>query len=204
MCEVCVCEVCVCEMCVCEVCVCEVCVCEVCVCEVCVCEVCVCEVCVCEVCVCEVCVCEVCVCEVCVCEVCVCEVCVCEVCVCGDGCAINLKASRLVGEKYGLEAPFSRCNSHSSSGTIRRITSSVTMSDPNAVLLYNNLRTVLKHFSMSPKSTELLNKTLAPLEQNDIHMLVWGVTRMAGFLDACKQASSILVPFVDCRKYQKR
>ena len=71
------------------------------------------------------------------------------------------------------------------------------MSDPNAVLLYNNLRTVLKHFSMSPKSTELLNKTLAALEQNDIHMLVWGGTRMAGFLDACKQASSILVPFLD-------
>ena len=50
---------------------------------------------------------------------------------------------------------------------------------------------------MSPKSTELLNNTLNSLEQNDIHMLVWEGTRMAGFLDACKQSSAILVPFLN-------
>ena len=50
---------------------------------------------------------------------------------------------------------------------------------------------------MSPKSTELLNNTLNALEQNDIHMLVWGGIRMAEFLDACKQSSAILIPFLD-------
>ena len=50
---------------------------------------------------------------------------------------------------------------------------------------------------MSPKSTELLNNALDVLEQNDIHMLVWGGTKMAGFLDACKHSSAILVPFLD-------
>ena len=50
---------------------------------------------------------------------------------------------------------------------------------------------------MSPKSTELLNNALNVLEQNDMHMLVWGGTRMAGFLDACKQSSAILVPFLN-------
>ena len=50
---------------------------------------------------------------------------------------------------------------------------------------------------MSPKSNELLNHTLNALEQNDIHMLVWGGTRMTGFLDACKQSSAILIPFLD-------
>ena len=35
------------------------------------------------------------------------------------------------------------------------------------------------------------------IEQNNFHMLVWGGTRMAGFLDACKQSSAILVLFLD-------
>ena len=71
------------------------------------------------------------------------------------------------------------------------------MSDPDAVTLYNCLRKILKHFSVSTKSTELLNNALNILEQNKIHMLVWGGTRMAGFLDGCKQSSSILIPFLD-------
>ena len=35
------------------------------------------------------------------------------------------------------------------------------------------------------------------MEQHDIHMLVLGGTRMAGFLDACNQASGIKIPFLD-------
>ena len=89
------------------------------------------------------------------------------------------------------------CASHAASGTVRRTTTSATMSDPDAVLFYNLFRKILKHFSMSPKSPELLNNALNVLEQNDIHLLVWGGTRMAGFLDACKQSSAILVPFLD-------
>ena len=71
------------------------------------------------------------------------------------------------------------------------------MSNPGTVLLYNSLKKILKHFSIPPKSTELLNNALDILEQNDIHRLVRGGTRMAGFLDACKQLSAILVPFLD-------
>ena len=71
------------------------------------------------------------------------------------------------------------------------------MADSNVTDLYENLRKLLKHFSMSPKSTELLNDALNILEQNDIHMMVWGGTRMSGFLDACRQASSIIVAFLD-------
>ena len=57
---------------------------------------------------------------------------------------------------------------------------------PDVVSLYSNLRKVLKHFSQSTKSTEMLNNALNAMEHHDIHMLVWGSTRMAGFLDACK------------------
>ena len=117
--------------------------------------------------------------------------------ICGDSCSTNKKANRLVTEWYGVMSPEADCSSHAASGTIRRTCTSVTMSDPDASTLYNALRKVLKHFSLSAKSTELLNRALDALEQNNVHMLVWGGTRMAGFLDGCKQSSSILVPFLD-------
>ena len=43
----------------------------------------------------------------------------------------------------------------------------------------------------------MLNNALNAMEEHDIHMLVWGGTRMARFLDACKQASGIIIPFLD-------
>ena len=67
----------------------------------------------------------------------------------------------------------------------------------DATSLYENLRSVLKHFSMSLKSTELLGNALKLLEMNPIHVLNWGSTRMSGFLDACKQLVDIIVPFID-------
>ena len=48
-----------------------------------------------------------------------------------------------------------------------------------------------------PKSSELLSNALATMEMHDVHLLNWGSTRMAGFLDACVQASKIMVPFLD-------
>ena len=123
--------------------------------------------------------------------------------ICGDSCATNLKANRLVTEIYGISSPQADCSSHASSGTIRRTCTSKTMSDPDAVLLYTALRKILKHFSLSAKSTELLNNALDALEQHDVHMLVRGGTRMAGFLDGCNQASGILVPFIDTLDWWK-
>lgn len=105
--------------------------------------------------------------------------------------------SRLLQEIYGLLSPFTRCISHAASRTIGRAATSKTMADVNVTELYENLRKVLRHFSQSPKSTELLNAALAILEQNDIHMLVWGGTRMSGFLDACRQTSKIIIAFLD-------
>ena len=43
----------------------------------------------------------------------------------------------------------------------------------------------------------MLHEALNMLEMNDIHLLKWGSTRMAGFLDACIQAFNIIVPFLD-------
>ena len=116
---------------------------------------------------------------------------------CGDGCSVNLKGSRLLESTYGLKSSFSRCSSHSSYGTIHRLCTSEKSCQIDAKNLHENLRKMLKHFPMSTKSSELLSNALEAMEMNDIHLLNWGSTRMAGFLDACVQASKIVVPFLD-------
>ena len=117
--------------------------------------------------------------------------------VCGDGCSVNLKGSRLLESIYGIKSPFSRCASHSSYGTIQRLCTSERSCQLDAKNLYENLRKLLKHFSRSPKSSDLLSNALTAMDMHDVHLLNWGSTRMAGFLDACVQASKILVPFLD-------
>ena len=53
-------------------------------------------------------------------------------CVCGDACAVNLKGNRLLEETYGFKCPFSRCGSHASAETIRRLCTSKTMCQDDA------------------------------------------------------------------------
>ena len=118
-------------------------------------------------------------------------------CICGDGCPVNIKGSRFLETKFGIKSPFSRCSSHAAAGTIRCLCTSETMSQTDARVLYENLRALLKHFGNSPKSSEMLIKSLHLLEMHDIHLLNWGSTRWAGFLDGCIQASGILVAFLD-------
>ena len=102
----------------------------------------------------------------------------------GDGCSVNLKGSRLLESEIGFKCPFMRCSSHIASGTLRRLCNSANALE-DATSLYNNLRSILLHFNMSPKSTEYLKEALSILEMNQVHILNWGSTRMSGFLDGC-------------------
>ena len=92
---------------------------------------------------------------------------------CGDGCVINLKGARLLTETYGIHSPLSKCSGHLASGTIQKMCTSVNSIQADATSLYDNLKALLKHFPMSPKSTEFLNNALNALELNSIHMLNW-------------------------------
>ena len=78
--------------------------------------------------------------------------------VCGDGCRVNMKGSRLLEEMNGIKSAFTRCSSHAPFGTIRRLCTSKNMCHSDAQALYENLRKVLKRFSKSPKSSELLTE----------------------------------------------
>ena len=79
-------------------------------------------------------------------------------CICGDGYGVNLKASRLLQELFGIKSPFTRCSSHMSYGTIRRLCTSETISQIDAKGLYENLKALLKHFSPSPKSSKMIHE----------------------------------------------
>ena len=118
-------------------------------------------------------------------------------CICGNGCSVNVKGSRLLETKFGIKFPFWRRASHSSAGTIRRLCTSETMTQTDAKALYEYLRSLLKHFAKSSKSSEMLTTSLNLLEMHDFQLLNWGSTRMAGILDACLQASGIIFPFLD-------
>ena len=91
----------------------------------------------------------------------------------GDGCATNIKAAAHVEELLGIDAPFSRCASHASHGTIRRLCTSQTKCHEEAKKLYENLKKLLLHFHASPKSTTLVNKALKNLEMNEISNINW-------------------------------
>ena len=118
-------------------------------------------------------------------------------CICGDGCSVNVKSSRLLGKKFGIKSPFSRCASHNSAGTIHWLCSSETMSQADAKTLHENLRSLLKHFAKSPKSSEMFTTSLNLVEMHDVYLLNWGSTRMAGFRDVCLQALDIIIPFLE-------
>ena len=95
-----------------------------------------------------------------------------------------MKAACLITEKTGLNAPFTRYASLAASGTVTLCTSE-TESDRDVKALYDNLKALLRHFSLSNKSTGLLNNKLSVLGMNNIHILNWGSTSIAEFLDTC-------------------
>ena len=57
-----------------------------------------------------------------------------------------------------------------------------------------HLRSLVKSM---PRTCTRIKERWKAMEMNDIHLLNGGLTRMAGFLDACVQASKIVVPFLD-------
>ena len=102
--------------------------------------------------------------------------------ICGDGCATSRKAYRLLETGFGFKSPFSRCASHALAGAIRRLCTSVNSSQIDAKSIHENLRSILKHFANSPKSSKLLNNALIILDMNNIHLPNWVSARMGGFL----------------------
>ena len=91
---------------------------------------------------------------------------------------------------------FFKCSVHTGYAPLRRMVTSKNALE-YVTSFYNTLRSTLKHFVNSPKSTEILKEALATLERNEVHILNWGSTRICGFLDGCKRSSEILVPFLD-------
>ena len=115
----------------------------------------------------------------------------------GDGVSVNVKAARVLRELYGLKSPDFRCAAHIASGTVKRITTSKTMSVPELTTLYETLRTIVKHFECSIKNKELLDQAMENLELTRLHQMSWCQTRMAHFLTACGSINTSLPAMYD-------
>ena len=59
------------------------------------------------------------------------------------------------------------------------------------------LRSILRHFQLSGRSTAMLNDVLEGLDMKTVHMISFCSTRMSYILTACKQTVVNLVPLCD-------
>ena len=115
----------------------------------------------------------------------------------GDGCSVNTKAGEILTTQIGLVSPTTRCSAHAASGSIRRLTTSKTMSVPEVVTFANGLKPILKHFKLSGKSSALLQESLDILEMKSFKLMMWCPTRMANLLECSSRTVKILFPLCD-------
>ena len=115
----------------------------------------------------------------------------------GDGVAVNVKAARVLRDIYGFMSPDFRCSAHSASGTVKRLTTSKTMNVPEVTVVYECLRTVIKHFEQSIKNKETLDQAMEILDMTPLHLLSWCQTRMAHFLKSCAVFDDMLAAIYD-------
>ena len=71
------------------------------------------------------------------------------------------------------------------------------MNEAEITMLYECLRTVVKHFKSSIKSKELLDEAMEILELQSLHLISWYLTRMGHFLKACKVFDDMLLDVYD-------
>ena len=90
----------------------------------------------------------------------------------GDDVAVNKKALRIPFDLYGIKCPNFHCTAHIASDIIKCMTTSKTTFQ-KLPILYETLRTIIKHFEASIKNTEILDQTLEKLKLSQVHLISW-------------------------------
>ena len=115
----------------------------------------------------------------------------------GDGCSVNKKAGEILTSHIGLLLLTTRCSAHAASGTIRRITTSKTMSVPEVVTFASGIKPILKHFKLSGKSLASLQQCLEIMDMKPFKLMTWCPTRMANPLECSARILKMLFPICD-------
>ena len=110
-----------------------------------------------------------------------------------DGCSTNSCASGKLVSRYGFVSPSMRCSSHAADGSLKRLANSKTMNVEEVTEFLPFFRKIMKHFSLSGKSTSALNEDLTVLGMKKVHIMSYCQTRMAYLLSACSLAIDVLV-----------
>ena len=114
-----------------------------------------------------------------------------------DGCSKNLSASNKFTTLLGLLSPGMCCAVQAADGSIKRLTNAKTRSVPGVSEFLPSLRSILRHFQLSGRSTAMLNDALEGLDMKTTHVILFCLTRMPYILTACKQTVVNLVPLYD-------
>ena len=115
----------------------------------------------------------------------------------GDGCSVNKKAGEILTSYIGLLSPTTRCSAHAANGSIRRTTTSKTMSVPEVVTFASGIKQVLKHFKLCGKSSALLQQCPEIMDMKPFKLMTCCPTRMANLLECSAQTVKILFPICD-------
>ena len=68
---------------------------------------------------------------------------------------------------------------------------------PEVVIFADGLQPILRKFTLSGKSSSLLNDALDIMETKTTKLMVWCTTTMANLFDCCLNTLNILVPLYD-------
>ena len=105
-----------------------------------------------------------------------------------------------MNDLYGINTLNFLCSAHATDGSLKSIAKSETMCIDEVKSLYNNLKSVLEHFSFSVKSKKQLDQAIEMLEmRKGVHLISWCATRMAHFLTACVKVNELLVPLYNAK-----
>ena len=92
---------------------------------------------------------------------------------------------------------------YAADGSIRRLTNSKTMNVPEVSEFLPTLRSILRHFQLSGRSTALLNDALEGLDMKTVRMMSSCPTRMSYILTACKRSYEIMTGNCFCVRHNQ-
>ena len=118
------------------------------------------------------------------------------ICIMADRCSKNHSASNKLTTLLGLLFRSLSCAVNAAGGSIKRLTNHKTVNVPEVSEYLPALRSILKHFQLSGRSTAVLNDALGSLDMKTVCMS-FCPTRMPYILTACKQIVVNLVSLCD-------
>ena len=104
-----------------------------------------------------------------------------------DGCGVNILASELLKEDWGLHSPFTRCAAHRADGSLKRIAKSKTHCVAEVVETHNALKPIVGSFKHSSLHLDQLNESMSVFGFTRVKTLNWCAVRQSAGTNVFQQ-----------------